>query len=97
MERLKPFGMGNPSPCVAINGVRISGEPKTMGKNGNHLNFHVVQGDAVMRAVAFDMVDLLGKLRSSPGAFDLACQPVINRWANRENVEIHVKDIRFPV
>lgn len=95
MELLRPFGRGNPSPCFVTRDVRVSGEPKVMGKSANHLQFHAVHQETVMRAVGFNMADLMGKFRGSSGRFDIAYHPIINAWNGREQVELHLRDIRF--
>ncbi|OHB69980.1 MAG: single-stranded-DNA-specific exonuclease RecJ, partial [Planctomycetes bacterium RBG_16_43_13] len=38
VERLGPYGVGNPKPLFAITGAKVAGEPKLIGSNYNHLS-----------------------------------------------------------
>ncbi len=52
LERLAPFGIGNPGVCLLLPAARCS-DPRTMGEDGKHVRFTVAAGGATARAVAF--------------------------------------------
>ena len=52
LERLAPFGIGNPGVSLLLPAARCS-DPKLMGEDGAHVRFTVSAGGARARAVAF--------------------------------------------
>ncbi len=102
IERMSPFGAGNAEPLFAVRDVTLAGQPRPMGKKGEHLSFHVRQGEHVFRTVAFGRPELVQALqeRARPGPagaarFDLAFRPRINRWNGEVKLELELKAIRF--
>lgn len=102
LERMSPFGAGNAEPLLAVRDVHLAGEPRPMGKKGEHLSFHVRQGEHVFRTVAFSRPGLVQELqeRARPGPagaarFDLAFRPRINRWNGEQKLELELEAIRF--
>jgi single-stranded-DNA-specific exonuclease len=51
LERLAPYGIGNPRPCMLLPGARFEGV-RAMGE-GRHASFTAVSGGARARAVSF--------------------------------------------
>lgn len=102
IERMSPFGAGNAEPLFAVRGVVLAGEPRPMGKNGEHLSFHVRQGEHVLRTVAFGRPELVTLLQErarsgphGPAPFELAFKPRINAWNGEQRLELELKAIRF--
>jgi single-stranded-DNA-specific exonuclease len=102
LDRLSPFGQGNPEPLFSAKGVRLAGTPRLMGSTGKHVSFHLRQGDQVLRTVAFgrpDLWDLLQeRLGPRPGegpTCEVAFRPRLNRWNGQTKVELELKAIRF--
>ncbi|NLT06890.1 MAG: single-stranded-DNA-specific exonuclease RecJ, partial [Solirubrobacterales bacterium] len=52
LERLAPFGAGNPAPVLLVPGARIE-HVTAMGKDGDHARFSLAGGAARARGVAF--------------------------------------------
>jgi single-stranded-DNA-specific exonuclease len=52
LERLAPFGVGNPSVSLLVPAARLA-DPRPMGEEGRHLRFSVEAGGHRARAVAF--------------------------------------------
>jgi len=86
LRLLAPFGEGNPEPVFRFNGVRFA-QLRTIGKDDKHFCASAVQGEQVMRVVAFGKSALLDPLASASD-WDLAAQPTINRFRGLENVEL---------
>ena len=86
LRRLAPFGEGNPEPVYRINGVRFA-SLRTIGKEDQHFCASVVQGDQVMRVVAFGKSELMEPLNTAAD-WDLLARPAINEYRGSENVEI---------
>jgi single-stranded-DNA-specific exonuclease len=52
LERLAPFGIGNPAVSLLVPAARLA-DPRPMGEEGRHLRFSVEAGGHRARAVAF--------------------------------------------
>ena len=53
MERLAPFGAGNPRPLLCATHVELAEAPRTMGSGDRHLSVRLQQHKVRLRAVAF--------------------------------------------
>ena len=78
LDRLAPFGLGNPEPTLLVASVEATGA-STVGE-GKHLRFRVRQQDRDGgSAIAFGLGAQLDRLQA-PGRFDLAFRLKENRW-----------------
>jgi single-stranded-DNA-specific exonuclease len=94
MDRLGPFGHGNPKPLLCLQNVAVAAPPRRCGKNGDHLQLMVKQGQRTIKCIAFRSGELLDRL--GPGAaLHLAVEPVINQFNGHTNVELEIRDIQF--
>jgi len=94
LQRLSPFGKGNPAPVLAAQGVFVGGEPRRMGRSGKHLSFYSRQGQRALRVVAFGMGGLAAKLNGST-PIDVAFTPQINTFRGKQAIELIARDIRI--
>lgn len=92
IDRLAPFGQGNPRPLLCTGGVTLSGPPKPLGSSGNHLAVMLSQHGVTLRAVAFGGGDRTEELTAVDGTLDVAFRPVINNFRGRQSVELHLVD-----
>jgi single-stranded-DNA-specific exonuclease len=74
LERLAPFGVGNPSVSLLVPAARLA-DPRPMGEEGRHLRFSVEAGGHRARAVAFG-VDRLPEGDVHDATFTLE----LNEW-----------------
>ena len=78
LDRLAPFGLGNPDVTLLVPGSEPV-SPSTVGE-GKHLRFRVRQnGRDAGSAIAFGQGAQLDRLRDA-GLFDVACRLKENRW-----------------
>jgi single-stranded-DNA-specific exonuclease len=103
LDRMGPFGQGNPEPLFAARAVELAGAPRLMGKTGAHVSFMLRQGERVMRTVAFGRPELWDELQQKAGprpggapTFEVAFHPRINRWRGEDRLELELQAIRFP-
>ena len=100
LERLAPYGAGNPRPVLAAKSLALR-RSFTVGKDGAHLKFIVSHsgdgpGDGFgFAAVGFRMGDRLNSVEGA-ARVDLAFQPQINEWNGRTSIELILKDFRLP-
>lgn len=93
LKRLAPFGEGHANPILAAPDLEIDGEPRLVGKNQNHLIFHVKQSGVRRKAVAYGQGGRATDLKSGR-RFTVAFTPRMNIIRGRPFVEMDVKDIR---
>ncbi len=95
IQRMGPFGMGNPRPLLCASGVRLAGPPKMLGESGKHLAVTLEQGGTSLRAVAFGTAEhWYPQLESLAGPIDILFRPVINEFRGFRKVELHLVDWR---
>ncbi len=94
MNRLEPFGQGNPVPLFAAFDLKVAGQVQRMGSKGSHLGFWVRQDDTTLRAVAFGRGDMADRIQSA-GACSLAYRPNRNEYRGEKTLELRVEDIHI--
>jgi single-stranded-DNA-specific exonuclease len=96
LDLLEPFGKGNPEPFFAASGVRLVGNPHTVGAGGSHLAFMVRQDQTTLRVIAMNRAEWIGELRARKGEpFALAFKPTISVYAGAPTVELRAEDMRW--
>lgn len=95
IQRMAPFGAGNPRPRLATADVELVGAPRVVGTDGRHLQFTVRQGRAFRKAIAFNRGPQSAELADHP-RLRVAFEPLINAWNGRRNVELKVVDWKWP-
>src|SRR5262249_40990094 len=94
IDRLEPYGAGNPRPLFLAGGLQILGVPRRIGQGERHLSFRVSQGHTKMRAIAFGMGERLEELMSAGGVCSLVFTPRINEWQGYRSVELEIVDLQ---
>ena len=78
LQRLAPFGHGNPSPTLLVPAARV-GEVRAMGAERQHARFTIAGGGARANVVAFGTA--AGSLPASPDErWDAAVRLELNEW-----------------
>ena len=93
IEQLSPFGQSNPRPVLCASGVEVD-QPKRMGGGERHLAVRLSQHGTTLRAVAFGHGDWAEEMAQVETPIDVAYRPVINQFAGRRTVELHLVDWR---
>jgi single-stranded-DNA-specific exonuclease len=89
LDRLAPFGLGNPDVTLLVPGIRAAA-PSTVG-DGKHLRFRVRQGGRdAGSAIAFGQGGQLDRLRAE-GLFDVACRLKENHWNGTVSPQLVVR------
>lgn len=92
LDRLGPFGEGNPRPLLASTNVELAEPPRKMGGGDRHLSIRVRQYGRVMRGVSFGNGDWADEMAAVNGPISICYKPSINRFRGRENVEFQLVD-----
>lgn len=88
MDRLRPFGMGNPTPIWASRAVRLVGQPRIVGQG--HLKMLLAGGGVQREAIAWNM----GEREMPDGPIDVAFQLKRETYLGREKIVLEVQDFR---
>ena len=87
LERMKPFGMGNPEPVFLLSGARVD-DSRVL--KGGHLKLKVSCGGRSFDAIGFGLAE-----KGVPaGRVDLLFSPGINVWNGKSSLQLTVKDLR---
>jgi len=92
LERLEPFGNGNPEPLFYTRNLKRKGEPQTLGRET--LKFWVTDGNVTYQAIGFKMSHLKNSLINA-GYFDLVYTPRIDNWEGDSSILLDIRDIFF--
>jgi single-stranded-DNA-specific exonuclease len=92
LQRLAPFGNGNPAPRFLTRGVTIERDQR-MGKDGTHRRLTVRQDDATQQVVWFNGADV--EIPSGPA--DLAYTLSINEYKGNRSLQLMFEGIRATV
>ena len=90
IERLQPFGQGNPAVQLLVEGLAHGREPQKLGRESQHAKFWVRQDGLEFEAVWWGA----GGKAWPEGRFDLAVVPQVNEFRGRRRVQLRVLDWR---
>lgn len=93
LERLEPFGAGNPRPRFLIRNVTAR-TPSSMGGDMKHLSFSVMTDDRRVRCVYWNASHRIPELMSVDGLCSLVASPRLNNWKGKSNIELEVIDFK---
>ncbi len=91
IDRLEPYGEGNPSAVFCSRGLSVRGKPAVLGKET--LKFWVTDGQSVISAVGFGMAKY-SDLVSAGEKLDLAFELAIDDWNKAPTAQLKIKDIK---
>ena len=91
LERLEPFGNGNPSPSLCMRGAEIS-STQSIGA-GKHTRLRLEKSGKSLDCIFFSMPsEHLGV--SVGSVVDAAFEPQVNEFRGRSSVQLHLIDIK---
>jgi len=88
IQKLAPFGQGNPLPTFLSRGVEVV-ECRTMGNNGDHLRFKLKKGDITWDAVGFGMG---GDQPKTSALLDVVYNLEIDHWSGQMMLRLNLLD-----
>jgi len=94
LERLAPFGRGNPEPVFLTRGLRAAGT-RLVG-DGAHLRLIVADGARTAEAIAFQHGEQVELLAFTQAPVDLVYAVAADRWRDDGSVQMVVSDLQTP-
>lgn len=92
LERMAPFGTGNPEPVFACRGAHLL-SCRGVGEGGKHLKLRVSQGGSELDGIGFQMGELALELKRQKRGIDLAFSLQRNHWQGRTSLQLLIKDL----
>ncbi len=90
LERLAPFGAGNPGVRLLVPAARVR-DVRPMGESKSHARFMIESGTRRALGVAFDINGELREAEQAP--HDLGVRLEVNRWNGAEHPRAVLRDI----
>jgi len=92
LEKLAPFGAGNPGPLFVYNKLKV-GEIRTVGDN-KHLKLKLETDGLLIDAIGFNMGGFIETFDNND-LLDAVFSLEINSWNSQQSIQLNLKDIRY--
>lgn len=93
-RKLAPFGPQNMKPIFVLKNQKVAGYVKTMGKDNNHLKFHIKSATAKnFECVGFKLGKFAEDFRNK--SFDIAFTLEENHWKGNVTHYFSIRDVKF--
>lgn len=99
INRLKPFGNGNPKPLFGATGIYVS-QYRILGKNRNviklELFYNQMRYDGILFMPADEFLAFANEAKGPDGSLcvDMAYMPAIDTFNNRNTLQFRIEDLR---
>ena len=92
LERLQPFGTGNPEPTFVSRGISVL-EKRVVGES--HLKLVLRQpGSVPLDSIGFRMGSLADTIDAGNGRIDAVFTPELNEWKGSSRIQLRLRDVR---
>lgn len=91
LDRLQPFGFGNPSPVLRCRGTVV--QARQVGREGAHLSFTLAQAETALGGIFFSQGHRAQELEGAQ--CDLLFSPSLNSYMGRVRVQLETKAARL--
>ena len=89
IQRLAPFGQGNPLPTFLSRKVKVA-DCRVMGNNNEHLRLKLRQDGTTWDAVAFGLGNYLTEMHST---IDIVYNLELDKWCGDERLRLNILDL----
>lgn len=93
VERLSPFGVGNPKPIFLVKGLILENF-KTVGATADHLKMSLTDGKKHLNAIGFGLGSLAEVLKKGI-TIDVLLQIAENNFNGSSTIEPQIKDLKI--
>lgn len=92
LEKLEPFGLGNPRPVFLVEGAAIM-QPRYVGDGGKHLSCQIRQGSVQHKSIFFNC-DSERLCVKSDTMYDIVFSLNLDTWNGQEKLSLQIIDAR---
>ena len=92
VDRLAPFGSGNPRPVLATRSIKVVGEVRRVGRGGEHLSFTAADGTGTHRAIGFRMGAMADRI-GRPSELSIAYTVKEDDWRKDGSLQLTLEDL----
>jgi single-stranded-DNA-specific exonuclease len=89
----EPTGIGNRPPRFAILGTTVT-NPNCIGKNKNHVKFHIPSGGGMVQVIGWNMADKCLRIIEDSARVDIVFTIEENFYRNERSLQLTLLDIR---
>jgi single-stranded-DNA-specific exonuclease len=94
IERMAPFGQGNPEPRLGIRGLEVA-SLRTVGNGNKHMKMRLRQPNGrSLDAIAFNQGEPLGRRLRGGDCVAAVFIPRITVWNGSTGIELEIKDVK---
>jgi single-stranded-DNA-specific exonuclease len=94
LNKLKPYGYGNPKPNMMISNIQVKGK-RVLGQSGSHMKIEMEKEDgSKLSMIMFNCDEDIEKI-SVGSKVDVVGSVYLNIWNGNESLEFQVKEWRF--
>ena len=90
LRHFEPFGVGNPTPVLVARGVRLAGEPRTVGANG--LKLRLSTGAGELEAIGWGMAQRFDEFKGVP-LVDIAFRLERDEFRGTSRLQARIADL----
>ncbi|MDF2679931.1 MAG: hypothetical protein K0R47_1121 [Brevibacillus sp.] len=94
LERLSPYGMGNPTPLVMLEDVETSGM-RIIGRDDNHLKCSLQKSGTTVDAIGFNWAHVTKKV-TPKAKFRVLGELSVNEWNGNRKPQLTIRDLSVP-
>jgi single-stranded-DNA-specific exonuclease len=94
LNKLKPYGYGNPKPNMMISNIQVKGK-RVLGQSGSHMKIEMEKEDgSKLSMIMFNCDEDIEKI-SVGSKVDVVGSVYLNIWNGNESLEFQVKEWKF--
>ncbi len=92
LEKLEPFGVGNPKPRFLINRAQII-DYKLVGSNQQHLQMRLQVGSTTVEAIGFNLA-YIGTKYPTGSIIDIVGELLVDSWQGLKKLKLKIIDVK---
>ena len=93
LASMGPFGAGNPSIRLRLNGLTLSDSPRQVGREGKHLQLRFRGHGRSIKGIAWRWGEHAADLAAGMPV-DVLAKPMLSHWNGSTTVELELQDLR---